>query len=114
MWRLAFLSGVSEPFVFIITLPDLFAVGLIALITAPDLFAEATATIRTDKSGCKYTRAAHGSAEVLAPLNLKLNGIKLIRLDNGGMAVFHIILLNLTLVLDHLLSEEICTEGLLQ
>jgi len=49
MWRLASLSGVTEPFVFIITLPDLFAVGLIALITTPDLLTEATATIRTDK-----------------------------------------------------------------
>jgi hypothetical protein len=48
MWRLASFSGVAEPFVFIITLPDFFAVGLVALITAPDLLAEATATIRTD------------------------------------------------------------------
>jgi hypothetical protein len=75
MRRLAYFSGVAETFVFIITLPDLFAAGLIALITAPDLLAEATATIRTDKSGCKYTRAARGSAEVLASLNFKLNGV---------------------------------------
>ena len=55
MWRLASLSGVSEPFVFIITLPDFFAVGLVALITAPDLLAKAATTIRADKSGCKYS-----------------------------------------------------------
>ena len=75
MWRLASLSGVSEPFVFIITLPDFFAVGLVALITAPDLLAKAAATIRADKSGCKYTRAARGSAEVLTSLYFKLNGV---------------------------------------
>ena len=46
MWRLASFSGVAEPFVFIITLPDFFAVGLVALITAPDLLTEAAATIR--------------------------------------------------------------------
>jgi hypothetical protein len=84
MWRLASFSGVAEPFVFIITLPDFFAVGLVTLITAPDLLTEAAATIRTDKSGCKYTRAARGSAEVLASFDFKLNGIELIRFDNRG------------------------------
>lgn len=84
MWRLASLSGVSEPFVFIITLPDFFAVGLVALITAPDLLAKAAATIRADKSGCKYTRAARGSAEVLTSLYFKLNGVELIRFDRRG------------------------------
>ena len=114
MWRLASLSVVAEPFVFIITLPDLFAVGLIALITAPGLLAKATATIRTDKSGIKYTRTTCGSTEVLTSLYFKLNSIELIRFDNGGVAVFHIILLTLSFVLDHFLREEVCTESLLQ
>jgi hypothetical protein len=65
MWRLATLSGFTEPFVLIITLPNLFAVGLVTLITAPDLLTEATATIRADKSGRKYTRAARGTLPLI-------------------------------------------------
>jgi len=72
MWRLASFSGVTKPLVFIIALPDLFAIGLNFLITTPDLLAETTTTISTDKPGCKYTRAARGSAEVLASLDFKL------------------------------------------
>jgi hypothetical protein len=36
-----------------------------------------------------------------------LNGIEFIRLDNGGVAVLDVILLNLPCVLDRLLGQEI-------
>ncbi|KAF0194451.1 MAG: hypothetical protein FD169_1772 [Bacillota bacterium] len=99
MRRLAAITGFIEPFVFAVAPPDFLSVGLVAFIAAPDLFAEATATVRTDEPCRKYARAARGSAEAFASLNLKLNGVELVRLDYGGMAVLYIVLLNLPLFL---------------
>ena len=40
MGRLAAVAGLIKSFILIITLPDLFAVGLVAFVATPDLLAE--------------------------------------------------------------------------
>jgi len=71
---LAALAGVTEPFIFIIALPDFFAVGLITLITTPDLLAEAASAIGTNKPWGKYACAARGSAKGCPPDNAACEG----------------------------------------
>jgi len=46
---LAALTGFDKPLVFIVALPDLFAVCLIALVASPDLFAEVAAAVGAQK-----------------------------------------------------------------
>jgi len=45
MWRLATFAGLAGAFIFVIALPNLLAVGLVALVTAPDLFPEGAAAV---------------------------------------------------------------------
>ena len=110
----AALARLVLPLVFIVTPPDFTAVGLIALITAPYFFAVPTAAVGADDTSGEYARAACRPADGAAALNLKLNGVELVRFDNGGVAFLDIVLLNLPRVLHHLFREEILAEGLLQ
>ena len=47
--RLAAVAGLAEPFILIITPPDLFTISLIDLIASPDLLAEMTTAIGANK-----------------------------------------------------------------
>ena len=51
--------------------------------------------------------------EALSPLDLKLNCIKFVRFDDGGMAVLDIVLLYLARVFDHLFCEKVGAVSLL-
>ena len=53
MGRLAAVAGLAEPFILIITPPDLFTIRLIALVAAPDLLAEMSSAIGANKPDAK-------------------------------------------------------------
>ena len=100
--------------ILIIALPDGLAIGLVILVAAPDLLAELSSAVAANQPGGEYARATPRLTQRSAAFNFKPDSVKLVRLNNGGMAVFHIILLYLPGVLDHLLGEEVGTVSFLQ
>ena len=81
--------------------PAVLAVGV------PDLGAVVAAAVAADQPGGKYPTAAVVEAHALAPSELSLDNIELVRLDNGLVAFLDIILLDLALVDFPLFIEEI-------
>ena len=80
----------------------------------PDLRAEEAAAVLADQLGRENALAAVGFAECLSPRNLRLHMIPLVRLDDGFMAAFHIILRDFPFVALELLLQEVHGKGLLE
>lgn len=95
----------------VIALPDHPAIFVRAV---PDLRAEVVAAIAADQAAGKNGLAAIAPAQRLSPGHLFLYPVKQERVDDGLVAVLHIILWNLPLVDLHFLLQEIHGESLLE
>ena len=107
MGRFAFVF----PLKFVVTLPDDPAVTVGGV---PGLGAENPAAVGTkDLPGERAGLAVPGAA-VFAPFQLRLHLFPLPRLDNGGVAILHIVLRHFALVDLGFLGEEIHRKGFLK
>jgi len=80
----------------------------------PHLGTEPLSAITAENSTGKRTLRRGATCGFLSPAKLSLYHIPRFGIDDGGIAVFHIILRNLALVDLHLLGEVVGGEGLLK
>ena len=80
----------------------------------PDLGTEVTTTVPADQPGGKYAVAAVAAPNSFPALQLTLHQLPLSRVNDGRVAVLHIILRHLALVFLLFLGEKIHRERLLQ
>ena len=94
-----------------VALPDGAAVLAVGV---PDLGTVESAAVAADDAGGENAAAAIAMAQLLAPLILGLHQIKLLRVDDGLVALFNVILRDLALVDFLCFIEEIYRKALLK
>ena len=99
------------PFEFPVALPD---DSPVAVGGVPGFCPENFAAVGAEDLPGKGTGLAVPGAAVFAPFQLRLHLLPLPRFDDGRVAVFHIILGNLSLIDLGFLGEKIYREGFLQ
>ena len=88
--------------------------GAVWVVRVPDLASVEAAAVSAYNPAGEHATSAIPAPKLPAALDLHLYQLKYLGTDDGWVAVPDMILRKLTLVLLHLLREEICAEGLLQ
>ena len=84
--------------VFVVSLVDFLAAGLVVLVVAPDLFSVVTPALAANNLSRERVATPPDTRERISADNLSLNGVPLVRLDDRLMRMLYPVLRNIAFV----------------